>query len=279
MKQEIQATQKSGSLAKTSTEQSNLFSLVRSKEELEIVKTFAGIKTIAELTRDEQSNIFDLVGFWMANLGIMNTISTLEIKFIFDFIIENYSMLTIDEIKKAINLSVTKRLDCEVELYGKSFSTSYVARILESYIEYRNDTLREYQYRLKQAEANKADAPKTAAEKMKIFIDSLTSFYIEFVNDNNRVSYLYMFYDFLKRTKRLKATKESIEAAKAYGEKCTDEEVKNLYTNEIGDLIRDFQNVNLDIVREKHAKNYLVAEFLKTLDFQKFVSEITEKEF
>ena len=266
-------------MAKTSTEQSNLFSLVRSKEELELVKTFAGIQKISELTREEQANIFELVGFWMANLGIMNTISAMEIKFIVDFIIENYSMLTIDEIRKAINLSVTKRLDCEVELYGKSFSSSYVARILESYIEYRNDSLREYQYRLIQAQANKADVPKTAAEKMKILVDSLTSFYIEFVNDNNRVNYLYSFYDFLKRTKRLKATKETIEAAKKYGAQCTENEVKNLYTNEVGDLIKDFQNVNLDIVREKHAKNYLVAEFLKTVDFQKFVSEISEKEF
>lgn len=279
MTKEIQVTQKSGSLVKTSQEQSSLFSLVRSKEELELVKAFAGVQRIESMSRQEQIAIFDTIGFWMANLGIMNTISAIEMEFIVNFIIENYSMLTIDEIKKAINLSVTKRLNCEVELYSKSFSTVYVARILEAYIEYRDDSLREYYYRLQQSKVNAADVPKTPAEKMKILIDSLTPFYIEFINDNSKVNYLYSFYDFLKRTKRLKPTKETIEAAKEYGAQCAKNDVKNIYTNEVGDLIKEYQNLNVDIIREKHAKNYLVADFLKNVDFQKFVSEITEKEF
>lgn len=253
--------------------------MVKSNLELELVEAFLDKKKIKDMSNEEQATIFDTIGWWMTNLGIMNTISPIEMKLIADFIVENYSMLTIEEIKKAINLSITKRLNCDTELYNRSFSNMYVGRILEAYIQFRNDELREFYYRVEK-QVQSIEPPKaTAVDKKKIMVELLTTLYSDYVKDNTNIGYCYSVYDFLKKTNRLHLTKEIVEASVEYAKITSQKVIKDIYSNSMGELLQQYKNLDKEALKDKYARNYMVSVYFASCDFGKLIQSITEKEF
>lgn len=273
-------------MAIASNEQSRLLSLVRNNQENDLVVAFAGKTAISKLTHKEKLQVIDLVGYWMATLGIMNSISTQEIQMIAMFIIDDYGYLTIDEIKKAINLSIKGKLDCDVELYNKKFSTRYVSKILEAYSDYKYEVLKDYRERLRhQDELDKEVTPK---EKMQICIESLKSSYEDATKPVPNISYLYVHYDYLVNKKHLfgvfrekfgELYDKMLLEAQEYGAKKAKQIIERDYTNSIGRLMSDFTASMQTSIVEKHTKNYYVYLFFKTTNFEELINSITEKEF
>lgn len=250
-----------------------------------MVVLFAGKAAIAKLEPKEKVQVIDLVGYWMASLGIMNSISTQEIQMIARFIIDDYGYLTIDEIKKAINLSIKGKLDCEVELYNKSFSNRYVSKILEAYSDYKYEVLKDYRERLKQDSLEKEVTPK---EKMQIYVEGLKSSYDDIIKPVPNISYLYVHYDYLVNRKNMFGVfrekfgnlyDKMLTEAQEYGAKKAKQIIERDYTNSIGKIMSDFTPSMQASIVEKHTKNYYVYLFLKTTNFEELINSITEKEF
>jgi len=266
------------SLAIASNEQNRLLSLVRNNTEQLLVAAFAGKQPIYKLSKEESLAIIDVIGLWMANLGVMNSISDMEINMIATFIKDNYNSLTIDEIKKAISLSITNKLNCDSELYNKAFSVKYVAKILEAYIEFKDRELADYRNRLESERMKKSDVPATPKEKMKISIDYFTNSYNDFV-ENNNIDYLYVGYEFLKRTKKIKVTQLDVDNAIKNGKEAAKTYMKGKYMDGLGNKIKGYNAVDIEQLQIRCAKSFIVAEFFKRIDFKEFISSFTETDF
>ena len=266
-------------MATASNEQSVLLSLVRSNTENTLVSAFAGKKRISELSGKESLAIVDVVGLWMANLGVINSITDTEIGIIANFIRDNYNFLTIQEIKLAMNLSMTAKLNCDSELYNKSFSAKYVGKILNAYIEYRNSELSDFRNRVEVERQKMADVPPSPKEKMDIAIDFLKNCYKAFSEDNTDTDGFHIVYEFLKKTKRLRGGKEKVDAALKYGEKAAKEFMNTQYKDGMGNIVKGYNQVDKDHLKTRFAKSYIVADFFKNNKFEDFIASITIKEF
>lgn len=86
-----------------------------------------------------ENTILEIVTRWKMNLGVATKSeeqkTTIELALVRDFIIDNYSHLTIEEIELAYVLSLTDKLD-DVDYFGY-FSPLYVGKVLNSYLHYR----------------------------------------------------------------------------------------------------------------------------------------------
>lgn len=278
MKREIQPQLNSNSLATLSNEQNKILSLVRNQTEQSLVAAFVGKKSINSLSKQETLSIIDTVGYWMANLGIMNSISEAEINMAASFIMENYGSLTIDEVKKAISLSIIGKLNCEVELYGKSFSPKYIAQVLQAFIEYKNNELSDFRNRLELVRMEESKPQPTAKEKMQISIQYFTEAYSDYKKSNS-MEYLYIGYEFLKRTKRVKVSKKDIDAALKAGKDAAKTYMRDKYMDGLGNRLSGYNAVNIEQLELRCAKSYVVAQFFNSVNFKEFILSFTEKEF
>lgn len=244
-----------------------------------MVSAFAGKKRLQQLSGKESLAIVDVVGLWMANLGVINSISDAEIGIVANFIRDNYSFLTIQEIKLAMNLSMTDKLNCDSELYNKSFSAKYVGKILNAYIEYRNNELTDFRIRVEAERQKRADVPPSPKEKMDIAINFLKDCYKSFSEDNANTDGFHIVYEFLKKTKRLRGGKEKVDAALKYGEKASKEFMNTQYKDGMGNIVKGYNQVDKDHLKTRFAKSYIVADFFKNNKFEDFIASITIKEF
>jgi len=261
------------------SKQNSLLSLVRSDSELELIKAFLGKKPINKYNSEELKSVIDLVGYWMANLGVINSITVEEMQMIANFIIDNYGQLTADEIRKAITLSLKDSLDCDVELYNKSFSPRYVGKILSAFIKYKNAELQDYKARM-EAEQLKYDyLPATPLQKMEITITYIRDSYNEYKKDKSKIDYLHLCYGYLKKTKRINATKQMISDAMNFGKQQAEVYLQKNFMNALKERLKGYESVDKEQLGIKYAKSYLVAQFFNQVDINRFLDSVTIQEF
>ena len=87
------------------------------------------------------NDLIDVVAKWKWMVGVVNNNQSeddtaQELALLSTFIYNTYNSLKIDEINLAIQLSLSNKLDCDVNTYN-SFSPLYVSRILNAYLEYK----------------------------------------------------------------------------------------------------------------------------------------------
>lgn len=158
----------------------SLSAFVETNDQMIIVRTIersAPIKVVlhpnippAEKVKLEDS-LLEIVTRWKMNLGISNKSeeqkTTIELALVRDFIIDNYSHLTFEEIELAYILSLTDKLeDCE---YFGFFSPLYCGKVLNAYLHYRKVQLadairRQEKAKLLEKEAKSKINPDQEAE-------------------------------------------------------------------------------------------------------------------
>lgn len=257
----------------------NLLSLARNNNEIELLKAFLGKKPINQYNEQELPSVIDLVGYWMTNLGVMDTISVQEMQIVANFIIDEFGHLTADEIRKAISLSLKDALDCDTELYNKSFSARYVGKILSAFIKYKNAELKDYRTRM-DAEQLKYDyVPATPEQKMQITITYIRDSYFEYMKDKSKVDYLHLCYGYLKKTDRIKASKQMIDDAMKFGELSLNSYMEKNFMNALKERLKGYDGVDKEQIKIKYAKSYLVAQFFNELDMDKFLESVSIQDF
>jgi len=215
---------------------------------------------------------------WMSGVNVNNQDENdvaRELALISQFIISNYANITTDEISLAIDLSLTNKLDVDVRTFN-SFSPMYVSRILNAYIEYRQQLYDEIYERKVRDEAKKKMEEKPSPEKRMVSMKDLILYFWEQYKNEGEVKDLFnVLYDYFKRTNQLNLTKELIDEAMEYGKEKSENYVSNHYTDILGK-----EKTDKEYFRKRFARNYCVQKkFSECEDIDIIVSKVTINHF
>lgn len=189
------------------------------------------------------------------------------------FIYDNYSFLTVDEIRLAYNLSVTRKLK-DVEFYGY-FSPMYVGKVLDSYLYYRKvtmaDVIREKEKaEREQKELENRPSPAKQAENMR---NLMKDFYDEYKEKGEIRDLFSIAYNFLRKHKLLIIPTHMIEEAMAYGNKMAKERSNSK------PVFERFSSSTEQTESQRYARNYCVQKFFDNVDIDIFLNNIKPELF
>lgn len=196
-----------------------------------------------------------------------------ELSVLTKFIYDNYGFLTVDEIRLAYNLSVTRKLK-DVEFYGY-FSPLYVGKVLDSYLYYRKvtmaDVIREKEKaEREQKELENRPSPEKQAENMKAL---MRDFYDEYKAKGEIRDLFSIAYNFLRKHKLLIIPKEMIDEALAYGNKMAKDK------NNSKPLFERFSPSTEETESQRYARNYCVQKFFDNVNIDIFLNNIKPELF
>ena len=201
--------------------------------------------------------MIDILAKWRWSVGISANQDeddlAKELSMLFVFIKENFSNLTIKEIDLAINLSLTNKLNCDVNAYN-SFSPLYVSRILNAYIEYKKQNVEKIKERKDLVEKrNMIEKKVTPEEKYESMLELITYFYDKFKEEGKINDIFNTLYGYFKRVNLLKELpKELIDEALEYGKKMSAEETQGLF------LIKSVTKPDKEMLQKRYARNFVV---------------------
>jgi hypothetical protein len=188
------------------------------------------------------------------------------------FLHDNYSFLTIDEIRLAYTLSVTRKLK-DVEFYGY-FSPMYVGKVLDSYLYYRKitmaDALREkekHEQELKEL-ANRP-TPQQQADNMK---QLLKEYYEEWKEKGEIRDGFSIAYNFLRKHKMMTITQDNIDEALAYGLKKARSKEKKHWLDKVTPEDEKAES-------QRYARNWCVQNFFKNINIDILLNNINSELF
>lgn len=225
-----------------------------------------------------KKRLLDLVGKWMFYVGQIN-VSADGMIILVQFIQENYSHLSADDIELAINLSLKGKLDCDIRTYGQ-FSPMYISTILNAYDFYRKEHLKSVTDRwLTNPKEPQSITKMTPKEEVDFYKSIIRDDYIRFADKGEVMDYFSMIYNFLKRTKRIILDKEMIDNAVKYGESMY---IKMLVQERTEKLQGNFNMIyerDEDLAKKKYSRNYCVQEYFKKNNMDDVINSINLSDF
>ena len=244
---------------------------IKTNEEYEIVvriESFAQIRNLINL-----DGLLESVAKWRAYIGMPKDDVSLELAMIVEYLQQSWSHITVGEFEYAWLLAVNGKLD-DCEYYG-NFSPMYVAKVLNSYVVHRKNTLEHLFNRKEKDEYEKKQkenrpSPQQQADSMK---ETITMLYKNFIDDGEIFDPFNLLYNFLRKHKWLKVTQSDIDEAMS--------NAKNRYYK------RKQKTAFLDVEpsRSKEdtlkslARNYIVEKYLKNIDFDMLINNINSDLF
>lgn len=127
-----------------------------------------------------RQKIVEVLNHWIFILGIPvnNRPDELTFKLIVNFFIDKMNYVTPDQLILAIDLANQKKFECDLTLYGRTFSVGYIAPIVTAYLEYektiKDTKIIEKTHQL--AEKSKMTNEEIAEANDKLFKDGFTEF-------------------------------------------------------------------------------------------------------
>jgi hypothetical protein len=222
------------------------------------------------------------------NLGLSNKNeeqkTTIELALVRDFIIDNYPMLSIEEIELSYILSLTDKLeDCD---YFGYFSPLYVGKVLNAYLHYRKiqlaDAIRR-QEKAKLLEKEKNNKP-TPEQEAKLTIEIFETFYKEHKDGKNISDLFNICWNYLRAQVKsgnkdffnrwTNPQKLDYEQAIAYATETIiqkESAIENLY--------KKVQPSDRDSDIKKIARNYCVQRYFDEVSIDKIVNLIKPEHF
>jgi hypothetical protein len=122
-----------------------------------------------------------------------------EISIVINFILDKFKKLNMAEIVPAFDLAITRKLECDPNLYNKPFNCEYVGRVLDAYVKYRTPILKDMDAKMKKQEdhelreksretKNKIMKEETEGEINRIMeekdYDKITEWHFVYINKN-----------------------------------------------------------------------------------------------
>lgn len=221
----------------------------------------------------DSNELLQVITEWRIYIGVPKSEDLAEeFSVLVNFLKQNYPHLTIDEIRLAYNLSVTRKLK-DVEFYGY-FSPMYVGKVLDSYLYYRKitmaDVIREKEKHDQEVEELK-NRPTT--EKMaKDTRELIQNYYLEWKEKGEIRDVFSIAYNFLRKHKMMVITQDDINEAMSYGlMKARSKEKKNW-----------LERVNPEDEKaesQRYARNWCVQNFFKKTDIDVLLNNINSDLF
>jgi len=222
---------------------------------------------IARMKNVEDSLIL-LVSKWRIYIGIPKSDVSEELAVICQFINQNYSFLTLDEINLAIQLSITRKLS-DTEFYGY-FSPMYVAKVLDSYLYYRKITMadairKKEKHDAEIREQQNRPTPEKQAETNKSII---RGFYNDWKEKGEISDPFSLVYNYLRKHKLLEVSKEDIEKAQEYART----KIANMKKEDRTQMFTETDEKRL-------ARNWCVQKYFQTVDIDVLIDNIKAEQF
>ena len=242
----------------------------KTKEEYDIALCLQNSVMIGRLK--DPNELLKVITEWRIYIGVPKSEDLAEeFSVLAKFLHDNYSFLTIDEVRLAYNLSVTRKLK-DVEFYGY-FSPMYVGKVLDSYLYYRKitmaDALREkekHEQELKEL-ANRP-SPEQQANDMKILI---RDYYNEWKEKGEIRDIFGIAYNFLRKHKMITITEDDIKAAMDYGLKMARSRERKLFEKVTPEDEQSEQR--------RYARNWCVQNFFKKTKIDILLNNINSELF
>jgi len=199
----------------------------------------------------------------------------MELAMISNFIQNNYSYLTPQELNTAIELSLTDKLNIDVKTYN-SFSPMYISRILNAYIDYRKLVFNQVNERKnKEILQIELDSPVTAEFKMSEMIELIRYIHQQYIETGKVNDVFNVLYNYFKRTNRIVLDKLIIAEAMAYGKKQMEIHLNETY----GLNLKSRETPDTDLITKRFARNYCVDKYFQGLNLEILISSIKLNEF
>lgn len=144
---------------------------------------------------DELSNfLLDILGIKSLSDNLLEHNS--KLKFIYEFLIESFGFLTTEEIKEAFKMYVSKKFGHK-DIF-RILDSVVISDVLNNFIEFRSDSLRNYNQKKELLLQDKNDLSEI--EKDKIMIDAINNKFFEFIKTKDILEPLdYIFKDLIYR--------------------------------------------------------------------------------
>ena len=242
----------------------------KTKEEHDIASCIENSRLIGRL--EDPNQLLKVITEWRIYIGVPKSEDLAEeFSVLTQFIHDNYGFLTIDEIRLAYTLSVTRKLK-DVEFYGY-FSPMYVGKVLDSYLYYRKitmaDVIREKEKHDKEQEElkNRPTPDKQAEDTRKLIRD----YYNEWKEKGEIRDVFSIAYNFLRKHKFMIIRTEDIEEAMVYGLKMARSKERPL-----------FERVNPtdeEAEQKRYARNWCVQNYFKNVNIDILLNNIKPELF
>jgi len=243
----------------------------KTKEEREIALCLQNSTMISNLK--DPNELLKVITEWRIYIGVPKAEDLgEEFSVLANFLKQNFGFLTIDEVRLAYNLSVTRKLK-DVEFYG-FFSPMYVGKVLDSYLYYRkitmSDALREKQkYDQEIEELKNRPTPEQMASDMKKL---MKDYYEEWQEKGEIRDGFSIVYNFLRKHKFLKLTQQEIDEAMAYG-------IKKAKSKEKKNWMEKTNPEDEEADSRRFARNWCVQNFFKNNDIDILLNNINSELF
>ncbi len=271
------------------TKQKNSISgWVTSKDENDVIVALENNKKLQHFDNNDMSSLVEVLGMWRIYLGVSKEPTAEEFVIIAQFVQQNYPMITLEEIRLAVNLSMLSQLDVDNKTYYDTFSVAYVTRILNAYLEYRkkviNDVLERKEITEQKLLLSVSSTP-SITEMRQDMVDIIQMEYDHFKQHDEIKDSMGIVYKFLYRTKRLKIDQTDIDAALEYGRKharaSLDEQTKSIKElMEIDvEMMSKERKTKLENLTKQHARKFCVKKLFYSINISELVASIKEEEF
>ena len=216
-----------------------------------------------------------LITKWAKYVGAKQP-EAIDLNTIANYIRESFPNFNDVDLNELITLLVNGRLDTDAEHYG-GMSIIYCSKVLHAYQRYKYEVLFKVREELQKIE-NAKPKPINKAERLQNFKNLLVhakkySDKETFIDTGDVV------YDFVKKNKLLKISKQTIDDALDYGKKrLTKENHKKAIESVV--KIKPFQTqeeikFDKDFLVTKYAREYVLNIWLKDVDISKIVDNLT----
>jgi hypothetical protein len=235
---------------------------IKTETELELVKTLSH-KKIAHFTKEDMASLVEVMAKWKVLLGATNEATSEELILICQFIYDNFKKFTLEDIKIAMNWSISGKIDMSF-VSTKTISALYVSKALQLYENEKKNVINKIAEEKLLYERKKSRDEviiATPEEKANTFKTILIDVYSDYKNNGNFFDFGDFVYNWIKENKILIPTKQQVIDAMIYGEQKL-REYKYSENKEQTKIISKFLESQSDeSKKKKFAREYIITKF------------------
>lgn len=226
------------------------------------------IKKIPDAKKVRQA-IVEALGRWWYMTG-SQPLGDRDLILMARFVYDNYSQLNVDELDYAMNLCLTGKLECDPSTYGY-MSPAYVARVLNAYMEYKEQQSRDLALKKMNEETRRQmEADSVREETPEIKLERLLYFIRECKANIDKKARIVDFgnfvFNYLKRKKLVKLTQEEIRQAKLYAAQRINEDKQEGLMAYI---------TSHEAEEKRYAREWVLRKFFQEVDAEDLCNELT----
>jgi len=253
---------------------------IKTTDEKEIYIAKHG-KELQYFKNEDMNALYKTLVQWIYTLGLTNKVAENDIIALTTTTKDLFPNITLKEISLAIKLSLQNKLSVDVECYG-NFSPLYISKILNSYLDYSQETMQNINWRKKSYD-NMLPPPKderTYEQKVEA-IKKVILFYADWVKTKDTYvgDYNEVVWEFLKGLGLLDPTKVNLEEAEQWADDRIKLESITTQAKVFSKLSYEKKEIEFKKFRKLYGRYYVMKKIFREIDnVQDWLNNIDNKQ-